>query len=132
VSNGSEIEKASNLELETKVLIMKKVIFGLLTVSFLGMIVSPVKADEANVQNSSQTITQDGYGNTAVQSTEQEIRSNSVRDDWYGGPSDSTGNVQDVVQDSFQRGVGNVSGQATQQRVEVRKERKDRGGYYRW
>jgi hypothetical protein len=67
-----------------------------------------------------------------VQSSEQEIRSNSVRDDWYGSPSDSTGNVQDVVQDSFQRGVGNVSGQATQQRVEVRKERKDRGGYYRW
>lgn len=109
---------------------MKKVIFSVLALSFLGMVGLPAHADEVNVQNSSQTITQDGYDNTAVQSSEQEIRSNSVRDGWYGGSKDNTGNVQDVIQDSFQRGVGNVSGQATQQRLELRKERRDRGDYY--
>jgi hypothetical protein len=110
---------------------MKKVIFSLVAMSFLGMVVLPANADEANVQNSSQTVTQDGYGNTAVQATDQQIQSNSTSNGWDSGSNGSTGNVQQVVQDALQRGVGNVSGQSTQQRVELRKDRRNRDYYYR-
>jgi protein-disulfide isomerase len=118
------------LAVETEVVTMKRVLFSLLTVSFFGVVGLPASADQANVQNSTQVVTQDGAYNSSVQVTDQQIRSNSIRDSYYGDyDRDNVGNVQGASQDALQKGLGNVNGQVTQQRVDVNKEYRDRYRY---
>lgn len=99
---------------------MKKVIFGLLTLTTLTSLAIPVKADEVNMQNTQQMNTQIGDNNRSYQRSEQTIRSSSNKS-WYR-PNDvnSTGTVQDLYQDSYQEGSRNVGRQVNRQEIETR------------
>lgn len=98
---------------------MKKVIFGLLTLTTLTSLAIPVKADEVNMQNTQQMNTQIGDNNRSYQRSEQTIRS-SNRNKYGYNRVDSTGNVQDLYQDSYQEGSRNVGRQVNKQEIEMR------------
>lgn len=101
---------------------MKKIILSVLTLTMLGTVALPVKADEANVQSSSQVSTQEGRFNTSIQRSSQEIRTNT-RTLGVSGRNrrgTSSGNVQDILQDSLQRGVDNLNNQSSRQKIETK------------
>lgn len=98
---------------------MKKLIFGVLTLSALGIVSLPAYAggDSATVQDSSQTTYQTGNDNYSGQSSIQK-----TRNEQRGRSGGNVGEVQTSDQLSDQYGEGNVS----EQRVRQESTRKNR------
>ena len=99
---------------------MKKLMFGLLTLTALGVISLPASADDAKIQTSTQVTTQHGEGNTSFQRSSQEIRHRS------NGKTRNSGHVQDVYHDVYQDGVDNYSHQESSQQIEIRRHNRGR------
>jgi hypothetical protein len=97
---------------------MKKLILGLLTLTALGVVSLPASADDATVQDSRQTVYQNGVDNSAGQSSVQKNRASQE-----GRRDGNTGQVQTSDQLTDQYGIGNTS----DQRVRQENVRKDRG-----
>ncbi len=97
---------------------MKNLFLGFLALTALGSLSLPVQAgDQANVQDATQVITQDGDSNSSFQRTKQQIRSER-----RGTPStDNLGNAQSIYQDAMQQGSNNYSEQENSQKIKVRK-----------
>jgi hypothetical protein len=99
---------------------MKKLIFGVLTLSALGIVSLPAYAggDSATIQDSRQTTYQTGSDNYSGQSSIQKTRTNQ-----RGYSDGNTGEVQNSDQLSDQYGHGNTA----EQRVRQESTRKNRG-----
>jgi hypothetical protein len=102
---------------------MNKLILGLLTIAALGTIVLPAYADEANVQTSTQIVTQDGEGNTALQRNIQTIRTSTRNVGYKKESRSSQGNVQDSSQDTYQSGYDNYGQMTNRQRIQTHQNR---------
>ncbi len=105
---------------------MKNVIFGLLSLTTVGLFTFPAIADEVTeqkgdkviMQNSTQSSYQQGYGNESTQESMQIHREmNGKKDRKEGG---SYGGVQTVDQYQQQVGEKNRIRQTTIQRTEMR------------
>ncbi len=94
-----------------------KVILTLLAVSTIGFAASPVKADDALIQETIQESVTTGSDNLSVQNSNQQNRQNSdYRDRYgYGGDNGNTGIVQRSQQLCDQYGEFNTCIQDAQQ-----------------
>ena len=110
-----------------------KVIITLLAVSTIGFATSPVKADDALIQETIQESVTTGSDNLSIQSSSQQNRQSSVYRDRYGyGNDDSdTGIVQRSQQICDQYGEFNTCVQDAQQ-SNVSRTRRTRGSHYRY
>ncbi|BFM40374.1 hypothetical protein [Synechocystis sp. LKSZ1] len=97
---------------------MKKLLLGCLALTTLTTLALPAHAgDEANVQDATQVITQDGDGNTSFQRSTQKIQSQ------HRGmtSTDNLGNAQSIYQDALQQGSNNYGQQENNQQIKVRR-----------
>ncbi|MGK7939214.1 MAG: hypothetical protein AB4062_03480 [Crocosphaera sp.] len=105
---------------------MKNVLFGLLSLTTVGLFTVPTTANEVTheqgdrvqIQNSYQGSYQNGYGNQATQESMQIHREMNGKKDRR--PSGSYGGVQTVEQYQQQTGEMNNLRQTTIQRTEMR------------
>ena len=100
----------------------KKIFVGLLAISALGMIASPVSADEAVVQDSIQESVNTGRGNLSIQNSSQESRIYRRGRNRFSDDVD-TGVIQRNNQYCDQLGRNNVCDQNTDQRSNIRHHR---------
>ncbi len=104
---------------------MKKLIFGLLTLTTLGTLTAPALADQVIMQESDNYIYQEGTGNSGQQTTRQIHRSYKRG----GNQSESSyGGIQTSVQEGAQFGGKNEFEQITIQKNEMRTGRGSRTG----
>ncbi len=101
----------------------KRVILGLVAISAFGIVASPVRADNAVIQESIQESINTGNGNTSIQNSSQRTRIN--RHSRRGNRRDkfSSGVVQTSDQYCNQLGDDNLCMQNNEQRTRVRYER---------
>lgn len=99
---------------------MKKVIFGLITLTTISAFAVPVKADEVNMQNTQQISTQEGNRNLSYQRSDQSIRSS--QNQYRRNPISNTGSVQDLYQDSYQEGSRNSARQINRQEIQMNRQ----------
>ena len=102
----------------------KRVILGLLTISALGIVGLPARADEAVIQQSIQESVNTGDGNTSIQNSYQESRINRrSRRGSRNYEEIDTGVVQKNEQVCDQLGGENLCIQNTDQRSRIRHRR---------
>lgn len=103
----------------------KRFFFGLLTISALGVLVLPARADEAVIQDSVQEAIQTGEGNTTILNSTQESRINrNSRGRYSRQEQGSTGVVQRTGQYCDQAGFDNLCVQNSEQRSNIRQNRR--------
>lgn len=103
--------------------VTKRFMIGLVTVSALGMVAIPSRADDAVIQDSIQESVNTGRGNTSIQNSYQESRINRRIRRGRNYEEIDTGVVQTNDQFCDQLGRDNVCIQNTDQRSRIRHNR---------
>ena len=116
--------KPMNTYTDTWLIGTKRVILGLLTISALGIVSLPARADDGVIQQSIQESVNTGDGNTSIQNSYQESRINRrSRRGSRNYEEIDTGVVQKNEQVCDQLGVENLCIQNTDQRSRIRHRR---------
>jgi hypothetical protein len=105
-----------------------KLVLTFLAISTIGLATSPVKADDALIQESIQESVTTGSDNLSVQSSNQQNRQERVYGDRYGSDSGNTGIVQRSQQLCDQYGEFNTCIQDARQ-GNISKTRQERTHY---
>ncbi len=109
---------------KTFTIVTKRFMIGLLTISALGVISVPTRADDAVIQDSTQETINTGEGNTSIQNSDQRSQIDRRSRDEYSNYDDSdAGVVQTNDQYCDQLGEDNLCAQNTDQRSEIRERR---------